>query len=220
MLSKETGLTFRSITMLEELENTTLTELTSLPAAFRVRTLVSPDGALESDLGREVDCGRNSIESFASYDRVIRELRPRYVLVENVAALLNRGMGTLLGDLAAIRYDAEWDCIPACAFGTPHTRERVFIIAYPASDRRQGNVRKVIRQTVDDVSLKALGAWNDDGHPFSDVEKLLGTPGNRRLPNGVSSTVAIRPALRGYGNAVVPQVAEWIGKRIMEAAND
>ncbi len=51
--------------------------------------------------------------------RIIRELRPRYVLVENVAALLGRGMGRVLGDLAAIAYDAEWEIVSAADVGAP-----------------------------------------------------------------------------------------------------
>ena len=71
--------------------------------------------------------------------RVVRQLRPKYVLLENVAALLNRGLDRVLGELAAIGYDAEWHCIPAAAVGAPHIRDRVFIIAYTASHgRRQG----------------------------------------------------------------------------------
>ena len=61
--------------------------------------------------------------------RIVRHLRPRYVLVENVAALLGRGLGAVLGDLASCGYDAEWDCLPAAAFGAPHIRDRVFIVA-------------------------------------------------------------------------------------------
>jgi DNA (cytosine-5)-methyltransferase 1 len=68
---------------------------------------------------------------WSEYARLIDELRPKYVIVENVAALLNRGMERVLGDLASIRYDAEWHCIPACAVGAPHRRDRVWIIAYP-----------------------------------------------------------------------------------------
>lgn len=64
------------------------------------------------------------------YADAIRELRPRGVLVENVAALLGRGLDRVLGDLAACGYDAEWDCIPAASVGAPHLRDRVFIIAY------------------------------------------------------------------------------------------
>ncbi len=65
------------------------------------------------------------------YARLVGELRPSYVIVENVAALLGRGLGTVLGDLAALGYDAEWHCIPASAVGAPHIRDRVWIIAYP-----------------------------------------------------------------------------------------
>ncbi len=69
------------------------------------------------------------------YARLVGELRPRHVIVENVSALLARGIGDVLGDLAEIGYDAEWHCIPASAVGAPHRRDRVWIIAY-ANGRR------------------------------------------------------------------------------------
>jgi DNA (cytosine-5)-methyltransferase 1 len=62
---------------------------------------------------------------------VLRDLRPDYALVENVPGLLVRGLGDVLGELAEIGYDAEWDCVPASALGAPHIRDRVFIVAYP-----------------------------------------------------------------------------------------
>jgi DNA (cytosine-5)-methyltransferase 1 len=68
--------------------------------------------------------------------RIISELRPKYALMENVANLLagERGtwFGRVLGDLAEIGYDAEWNLISAAAIGAPHIRERIFILAYPA----------------------------------------------------------------------------------------
>ena len=63
------------------------------------------------------------------FARIIGDIRPRYVVVENVAALLNRGMGTVLGDLSSLGYDAEWHVIPASAVGAPHRRDRVWIVA-------------------------------------------------------------------------------------------
>lgn len=66
---------------------------------------------------------------WGEYARLIRELRPRLVFVENVPGLLSAGMGRVLGDLAALGYDAEWDCIPASAVGAPHRRDRVWILA-------------------------------------------------------------------------------------------
>lgn len=64
------------------------------------------------------------------YARIVRELRPRFVVVENVSALLARGVDTVLGDLAEAGYDAEWRCIRASDVGAPHRRERLFIVAY------------------------------------------------------------------------------------------
>lgn len=73
------------------------------------------------------DNGRLSYEFF----RLVRELRPRVVLMENVTGILARGFGDLLGELASCGYDAEWDCVPASAVGAPHQRDRVWLVAYP-----------------------------------------------------------------------------------------
>lgn len=75
--------------------------------------------------------------------RLVSELRPQFVIVENVANLL-RGpskrpgawFGRVLGGLAECGYDAEWENIPAGAMGAPHRRERVWIVAYPAKERQ------------------------------------------------------------------------------------
>jgi len=66
------------------------------------------------------------------YARIIGEVRPRYAIIENVSALLSRGIGDVLYDLSALGYDAEWHCIPASAVGAPHRRDRVWIVAYAA----------------------------------------------------------------------------------------
>lgn len=58
-----------------------------------------------------------------------RVLRPRYVLLENVASLVVRGLDTVLADLAALGFDAEWACVPASAVGAPHRRDRWFCVA-------------------------------------------------------------------------------------------
>ena len=75
------------------------------------------------------------------FARVIRALRPRYILVENVPGLLGRGFGDVVGDLAACGYDAEWDCIPASALGAPHRRDRVWLVAYACGSGRQQESR-------------------------------------------------------------------------------
>ncbi len=84
-------------------------------------------------LGAGIDGARSGL--WSEYARLIGEIRPAYVIVENVSALLGRGLGRVLGDLAAIGYDAEWNCIPASAVGAPHRRDRLWIVAYPQHGR-------------------------------------------------------------------------------------
>jgi len=67
------------------------------------------------------------------YARIIGELRPRYAIMENVGALTHRGLDRVLGSLAEIGYDAEWQDIRASDVGAPHRRERIWIVAYPTS---------------------------------------------------------------------------------------
>jgi DNA (cytosine-5)-methyltransferase 1 len=149
--------------------------------------------------------------------RAIRVVRPRFAIVENVAALLSRGMGTVLGDLAEIGLDAEWDCIPARALGAPHGRDRVWIVAYAPGDRCQGKLREALAQEMDDFSSQALGPWHGAGHPFENWRVLLDQSELRRMDDGISSTVDVRPRLHAYGNAVVPQIPEIIGRAIMNS---
>jgi DNA (cytosine-5)-methyltransferase 1 len=77
--------------------------------------------------GAGIDGARSGL--WSEYARIIGEVRPCYVIVENVAALLGRGLARVLGDLAALGFDAEWHCISASAVGAPHRRDRVWIVA-------------------------------------------------------------------------------------------
>jgi DNA (cytosine-5)-methyltransferase 1 len=137
--------------------------------------------------------------------RIVRELGPRFVVLENVSALLTRGMGDVLGTLAACGFDAEWACIPASCIGAPHIRDRVFIVAYSAQVR-WASVKGVFARQAE----RELGRnYRDTGEPWA------GESGVCPVVDGVPFQLE---QLAGYGNAVVPQVAEWIGRRIVEAA--
>jgi DNA (cytosine-5)-methyltransferase 1 len=61
--------------------------------------------------------------------RLVGELRPRFVIVENVSALLGRGLGDVLGELASMGYNAAWGVVAAEHAGAPHKRERIWIMA-------------------------------------------------------------------------------------------
>jgi DNA (cytosine-5)-methyltransferase 1 len=215
---------------------------------------------------------------WSEYVRLIRELRPRYVVVENVAALKSRGLDRVLGDLAASGYDAEWDCIPACAIGAPHRRDRLWIVAYPAGvqqqprcepsradDARHPGARPVsgpaggpallahplhhrrqecplpegqewrpvsdaagrggagadVADTLSDARLpRRLGDPSQSTRGRDAGRSALGTHGSHwtvepavgRVAHGIPARV---DRLRGLGNAIVPQIAEWIARRIL-----
>jgi len=85
-------------------------------------------------LGGGVDDDRNGWPWFLD---VVRRLRPRYVMAENADELLaprfHRVFREILGALADDGFAVEWDCLTACAMGAPHTRRRLFLVAYPDS---------------------------------------------------------------------------------------
>jgi DNA (cytosine-5)-methyltransferase 1 len=151
---------------------------------------------------------------WSEFARAIRELRPRYVVVENVAALLGRGMGRVLGDLAALGYDAEWTVLSAADVGAPHLRERIWIVAYPDCGGRGGSpvlcqqsgraeaVRYGKAASVRDAAHHAShGAGIRQDEPFGNWRT---EPNVGRVAHGVPSRTH---RLRGLGNAIVPQCA-------------
>jgi DNA (cytosine-5)-methyltransferase 1 len=168
------------------------------------------------------------------FARAIRELRPRFVLVENVPGLLARrgGMGDVLGGLAELGYDAEWESIPAAAVGAPHLRYRVWVVAYADSEgepRQPVDVfprPRVVVPLADADRSRPQGHGGLGGERHGPGEWPLGPSGRSladqwlvepdvgRLAHGVPDRVA---RLRALGNAVVPQVVEWIGRRLLEA---
>lgn len=204
--------------------------------------------------------------------RVVRELEPRYVLLENVAALLCRGLDDVLGTLASIGFDAEWHCIPAAAVGAPHIRDRIFILgdstginsgngfkrpeghtrgpllhdartagADPGKVPDAGGIRRGRTLGVEQLPRPRMvgpesladttGLRRADGLPadskgWRQEHKSGGSPGGSlsrdswwqtepdvgRVADGVSARV---DRLRGLGNAVVPQVGEYIGRQLI-----
>lgn len=127
-----------------------------------------------------------------NFAEAIEGLRPRGVIIENVAALAARGLDRVLIDLARIDYDAEWDVIPAAGVGAPHLRERMFVIAWP----RGGGIH---------------GQWPTPPTYSSWREEPADVP---RLTTDKRADRTAR--LRCLGNAVVPQVARWVGANLQE----
>ena len=148
--------------------------------------------------------------------RIVRELEPRFVLLENVAALLVRGMGDVLGTLASFGFDAEWECLPASAFGAYHNRDRVFILANctGAGPRFFASARE---SWASQFQSRRLDSHSACAGRLVSNDRFEDEPRMARMVDVVSGGMDIDSRSRGLGNAVVPQVAEWIGRRIVEA---
>ena len=174
--------------------------------------------------------------------QAISELRPRYAILENVRGHLSMGGLSVIAELAAIGYDAEWRVISAASVGANHRRDRIFILAYPSCERLE----------TEGPELKtsgALGSYQDSGQSlaYTDCEGLEGRSGLQkgskehgrfnifgsgpewhkewsgwtwwesepelgRVAYGVPARV---DRLKGLGNAVVPQVAEVVGRLVV-----
>lgn len=179
------------------------------------------------------------------FARVIRLVGPRYVIVENVPGLVVRGLGDVLRDLAEMGFDADWEIVSAASQGAPHLRERLFIVAYHpdrdgggfAQHGERDSRETVGRETSLGDDLGGLhshvahpsgaGRSHTEGHPGSHQnwrEVFVADhdrPGSRQWPPEppVGRVVDGFPGrvdqLRGLGNAVVPRVAEFVGRCLL-----
>jgi DNA (cytosine-5)-methyltransferase 1 len=150
--------------------------------------------------------GENDPRHLWPYFRdAVSAIRPRFALLENVTGHLSMGGTTVIGELAEIGYDCEWQLVSAASIGAPHRRQRLFIVAYPNSQGRQRCFRT--QETKSPYGRFDLQGTNSRwGHHW------FTEPDMGRISDGVPRRV---DRLRGLGNAVVPQVAEYVGRMIM-----
>jgi DNA (cytosine-5)-methyltransferase 1 len=152
------------------------------------------------------------------YARLIRELQPRVVVVENVAALLSRGLGDVLGDLAALGYDAWWDCIPASAVGAPHRRDRLWLVAYARGVEHQGYGDALRRAVAAELLGPALADPDVDVHTCGLVEGAhRGTPSRGEGCDAGEGQAPYRERVRPQSGAGRKVLAHAAGERLTEA---
>lgn len=173
----------------------------------------------------------------------ISELRPRYAILENVRGHLSMGGLQVIGELAEVGYDAEWRVVSAAGLGAPHRRDRIIIVAYPNDTRKRtpggnmeqqgatgsaqrSNSRNEPSRRSANVADTNSGrreqcqpqtkplSWTSGSGKRNYADWWQVEPDVGRVVNGVSARV---DRLRGLGNAVVPQVAEYIGRLVMAA---
>lgn len=174
--------------------------------------------------GKQGGLGAERSGLWSEIVRLIGELRPRYIIVENVAALLagpsrkpGGWFGRVLGDLAECGYDAEWRNIPAWLVGRPHERERVWIVAYPKQERREG----ILPNFLDQREAKEFGA-SQAAVALAASRNLVerargGIRGESPFLDGAYGVPEVVGGLGAGGNAVVPQIPELIGRAILAA---
>lgn len=147
--------------------------------------------------------------------RAIEEIRPRFIVAENVANLLKtnggKDFGRILTELARMGYNAEWRVCRASEVGAPHHRARLYLVAYPAC------IRQFARQTFFAYVREEVlpFSWQPYGTP---IQIVRGGAWNTEPPipcvdDGLSAKL-VRRQLHGYGNAIVPQIAYAIFKII------
>ena len=173
------------------------------------------------------------------YLRLIREIRPRWVIAENVAGHISMGLDEVLSDLESEGYKWEAFIIPACALNAWHRRDRVWIIANTGLSESQRWIHSEKRQqpggrrdSWSEPASLGVNASNTDSarrkkqHPanFTKEQRFnsgpintgwsqwKNEPGVDRVADGIPSRV---DRIRALGNAVVPQIPEIIGRAIM-----
>ena len=152
--------------------------------------------------------------------RAIEEIRPKFIVAENVSNFLKVNGGqdfrTVLSELARMGYNAEWRVCRASDVGAPHHRARLYIVAYPDSIRMQAGT-----SFFSNVCEKASQIpWRDNGATIQIFRggAWICEPPALCVDNGVSGKL-VRQQLHGYGNAVVPQIPYKIFKAIQEYEN-
>ena len=189
--------------------------------------------------GRGLDGERSGL--WREFYRLICEIRPRLIIAENVPALVTRGLDRVLSDLAGAGYDAEWEIVSAADAGAPHLRKRIFLIAahpdrlhlrHESEPRRQGSPRSGDSGAKGPTAHAVLKPGQDPADPRACAEFGRAVPEPRSAPgghaartywaetespvcgldDGISGRV---DRLRALGNAVVPQVAELVGRRAL-----
>ena len=176
--------------------------------------------------GAGIDGERSGM--WAHMARIIREVGPRHVFVENSPMLTSRGLGRVLGDLAAMGYDARWGVLGAVHAGAPHKRDRIWIVAYadrlrelqpqrskPDERRRPCDPGCEISDTdslheqrvvacISDAEKRAEPREGSLGPQCNGLGWWLSEPDLGRVAHGVAARV---DRLKAIGNGQVPAVA-------------
>lgn len=141
--------------------------------------------------------------------RIIRDINPRYIIIENSPNLINRGLEHVISPLSEIGYVVEWQCLSNSQFGFPHKRERLYIVAYPRSKRRRqdisqyGITESIFRQTP------------TFEHSYVFAKRIQQLPNDTiiRTDDGISNR---SHRIKSLGNAMNPIIAYYLFNSILQ----
>lgn len=157
--------------------------------------------------------GRTSL--FFEMCRAIREIKPKFIVAENVANILKTNRGSdftrILSELSSMGYNAEWRVCRASEIGAAHHRARMYMVAYPSSIRLQQTETffSLLHEETSSFSWKPYGTTIQ----ISRGGQWISEPPILCLANGISSKLVAKE-LHGYGNSIIPQIAFQIFKAI------
>jgi len=150
--------------------------------------------------GRGLDGERSGL--WSEMRRIIREVRPRYVFIENVPQLIKKGLERVLCDLAALGYDASWGVIGAHHTGAFHKRDRLWIVAHANGDIMEG-----LEQEPQQGEYERPPGLHGRAGGISNWRSWPSEPDVGRVAHGVSARL---DRLKSLGNAIVPECAKII----------
>ena len=163
--------------------------------------------------------------------RIIGELEPKIVVLENVPAIVSNGGSEVVGSLASIGYNCEWTIISARQFGAPHLRKRWFCVAYPNGQTSKHRTEIRIKLEKTPSFENGISPWlppvrpsgNNEGAGYweeiSGFRPVCGLDDG--IPQGLDSVRLKekhrKESLKAFGNAIVPQCSEYIGQLIFKS---
>lgn len=143
--------------------------------------------------------------------RIINEVKPTWVVGENVKGHISMGLDEVLDDLENSGFETQSFSISAGSVKAPHSRERVFVVSYSEGNRHRAG--RTLRNFCETDGRQERGLLSK----FAESTWWDTEPGICRVANGISNRV---DRLRSLGNAVVPQQAYPIFAAIAETYND
>ena len=174
--------------------------------------------------GHSVAGKKEGLENEASglwgeYERIIGEIKPKYVIIENSHNLRSTGLVEVLKALDARGYNAEWQIISGYGTGAPHQRERIYIVAwrrhlpYPNPFRSWATYSKKEKSKQEWWSERRFERDAVFGEiPEAQPRVLRDFDG---LPKGLQRDLAER--IKQLGNSVIPQISKNIGEALLQA---